>query len=105
MTLAPPSSAPRAAVAAALEARELVKEFGPLSAVDGISFAAARRFIGMLSHRTFLYGQLTAAENLRFYGRLFGLRDLETRVSTLTPPPCSMGCWRRCGTVSAPSCW
>jgi len=36
--------------------------------------------IGVLSHRSFLYTHLTAAENLRFYGRLFDLDDLETRV-------------------------
>jgi heme exporter protein A len=39
-----------------------------------------RRRIGMVSHRGFLYPQLTAGENLRFYGRLFGLRDLEERI-------------------------
>lgn len=36
--------------------------------------------IGMLSHRGFLYGRLTVEENLRFYGTLFGLRDLDERV-------------------------
>ena len=40
-----------------------------------------RRRIGVLSHQGFLYGQLTAEENLRFYGRLFGLQDLEGRVA------------------------
>jgi heme exporter protein A len=39
-----------------------------------------RRSIGMVSHRGFLYPQLTAEENLRFYGRLFGLTDLATRI-------------------------
>ncbi|MFP3948044.1 MAG: heme ABC exporter ATP-binding protein CcmA [Longimicrobiales bacterium] len=38
------------------------------------------RHIGVLSHRSFLYTHLTAAENLRFYGRLFGLDDLDERV-------------------------
>ncbi|MGB1840345.1 MAG: ABC transporter ATP-binding protein [Longimicrobiales bacterium] len=36
--------------------------------------------IGMLSHRGFLYGRLTVEENLRFYGTLFGLQDLEERL-------------------------
>ncbi len=36
---------------------------------------AARRRIGLLSHQTFLYPGLTAAENLDFYGRLYGLEQ------------------------------
>lgn len=39
-----------------------------------------RSRIGVLSHQSFLYGHLTVAENLRFFGRLFGLRDLERRI-------------------------
>ena len=39
-----------------------------------------RERIGVLSHQTFLYGHLTARENLRFYGRLFGLSDLGRRL-------------------------
>ena len=33
-----------------------------------------RSRIGVLSHQGFLYAHLTVAENLRFFGRLFGLR-------------------------------
>ena len=36
--------------------------------------------IGVLSHQGFLYGHLTAEENLRFFGKLFGLRDLAERI-------------------------
>ncbi|MEQ1855772.1 MAG: heme ABC exporter ATP-binding protein CcmA [Longimicrobiales bacterium] len=39
-----------------------------------------RRRVGMLSHQGFLYQQLTAEENLRFYARLFGLEDVDRRV-------------------------
>lgn len=39
-----------------------------------------RHRIGVLSHQTFLYQHLTVAENLKFFGRLFGLRDLATRI-------------------------
>jgi len=110
-----------------LEARGLVREYGPVLAVDGIDvvlgegeFLAVfgpngagkssllamlggalrptrgsvrvrgtlldagddgwRHRIGALSHQGFLYLQLTAEENLRFYGRLFGLRDLDERI-------------------------
>lgn len=41
---------------------------------------AWRRRIGVLSHRTFLYGYLTAFENLRLYGRLYGLDGLTERI-------------------------
>lgn len=42
-----------------------------------------RRRIGVLSHQTFLYGRLTAAENLRFYGRLYGLAGLPARIGEM----------------------
>lgn len=38
------------------------------------------RRIGVLSHQSFLYGHLTLEENLQFFGKLFGLEDLATRV-------------------------
>lgn len=42
--------------------------------------ALVKTAIGFVSHSTFLYGELTAVENLRFVGRLFGLGDLEKKV-------------------------
>lgn len=44
------------------------------------SDVAWRHRVGILSHKGFLYGRLTAEENLRFYGRLFGLDDLDRRI-------------------------
>jgi heme exporter protein A len=41
---------------------------------------AWRRRIGVLSHQTYLYGQLSAEENLRFYGRLYDLDGLPGRI-------------------------
>ncbi len=111
----------------ALEAGSLVRDYGPVRAVDHVSFRlgageflsvfgpngagktsllrllagglrptagevrvsgapltigdrAARARIGILSHLSFLYGRLTARENLRFHGRLHGLEDLDSRV-------------------------
>ncbi len=43
--------------------------------------AAVRRRLGVVSHQPLLYGDLTAEENLRFYGRMYGVRDLQNRVS------------------------
>ena len=42
---------------------------------------ALRRQIGFLSHELQLYPELTASENLRFFSRLYGLSDTESRVS------------------------
>jgi len=41
------------------------------------SLAAARRRIGMLTHQSWLYPNLTARENLEFYGELYGLTHRE----------------------------
>lgn len=112
-----------------LEAQDLVRAYGPVRAVDGISFALSegelltvfgpngagkstllgllggslrphsgqisfrgeprdpaetdwRREIGVLSHRSFLYGALSARENLSFYGSLYDLPDLAERVDS-----------------------
>jgi heme ABC exporter ATP-binding subunit CcmA len=43
--------------------------------------AAAKAAIGFVSHTTFLYGELTARENLEFAGKLFGLTDIAPRVA------------------------
>jgi len=41
---------------------------------------AAKSRIGFVSHATFLYGELSARENLKFTGTLFGLSNLEKRI-------------------------
>lgn len=43
--------------------------------------AAVRRRLGVVSHQPLLYGDLTAEENLRFYGRMYGLQALNERVA------------------------
>jgi len=43
--------------------------------------AAVRRRLGVVTHLPLLYGDLTAEENLRFYGRLYNLDSLNKRVA------------------------
>ncbi len=42
-----------------------------------------RRHVGMVCHQAFLYGELTGRENLRFYGRMYGVKDPDGRASEL----------------------
>ena len=39
-----------------------------------------RSRVGVLGHDLFLYGDLTARENLEFFGRLHGIRRLDSRI-------------------------
>lgn len=45
--------------------------------------AAVRRRLGVVSHLPLLYGDLSAEENLRFFGRLYAVPDLEQRIRTV----------------------
>jgi heme exporter protein A len=40
-----------------------------------------RAKLGVVSHLPLLYPDLTAEENIRFYGRMYGIADMETRVT------------------------
>jgi heme exporter protein A len=42
-----------------------------------------RRSIGVITHQTYLYGTLTAYENLEFYGRLYDVSDPRARIAEL----------------------
>jgi heme exporter protein A len=44
---------------------------------------ALRRRIGLLSHGSFLYGELTAAENLGFYAGLYGVARPAARIDEM----------------------
>lgn len=48
----------------------------PLERTD----SAHRRLVGFIAHYSLLYDGLTAAENLAFYARLYGLRDRDATV-------------------------
>lgn len=39
-----------------------------------------KRKIGIISHSSFLYPELTAYENLQFYGQLYGMDNLEAQI-------------------------
>jgi len=43
--------------------------------------AAVRARLGVVSHLPLLYGDLTAEENLRFYGRMYNIADLDPRIT------------------------
>lgn len=55
--------------------------------IAGVSIKAnpegIRQYLGMVSHAPLLYGDLSAAENLEFYGRLYGLHQPEARIKHL----------------------
>jgi len=113
-----------------IEARNLVKTFGPRTALSGVNLrveagewltlvgpngagkttllrilatlalptsgevhlfglnsrrrdTAIRRQLGFLSHRSLLYDDLTAAQNLAFYGRVYGVSDGPARSAVM----------------------
>ncbi|NIO67559.1 MAG: heme ABC exporter ATP-binding protein CcmA, partial [Anaerolineae bacterium] len=55
--------------------------------IDGFDlaeeFVDIRRHMGLVSHQTLLYGDLTPDENLRFYGRMYDVPDLEDRIGAV----------------------
>jgi heme exporter protein A len=43
--------------------------------------AAVRARLGVVSHLPLLYGDLTAEENLRFFGRMYGVSNIDERIT------------------------
>ncbi len=56
------------------------------------SAAQLRRVIGLVSHKTLLYDDLTAAQNLNFYARLYDLPTPGPRIETVIK---QVGLWGR----------
>src|SRR5512139_604895 len=48
-----------------------------------VQAAAVRRKLGVVSHLPLLYGDLTAEENLRFYGRMYDVPALKERIDAV----------------------
>ena len=51
--------------------------------VDGQRARDARAGVGVVSHATFLYDELTAGENLRLYAELYGVAEPASRAASL----------------------
>ncbi|HPG41235.1 MAG TPA: heme ABC exporter ATP-binding protein CcmA [bacterium] len=55
--------------------------------IDGVSLHknanAVRSRIGVMSHTPFLYGDLSALENLRFYAGMYALRNCDSHIDEL----------------------
>jgi len=51
-----------------------------------------RRFIGLVSHKTLLYDDLTADQNLQFYAKLYNVPQATARIETLLQ---QVGLWGR----------
>lgn len=56
------------------------------------SASQLRRFIGLVSHKTLLYDDLTADQNLRFYARMYDVPDASARIETVLK---QVGLWGR----------
>jgi len=56
---------------------------GAVEVVAAASRPEQRAAVGLLAHATFLYGQLTARENLALAAKLYGVRDPNARAAAL----------------------
>lgn len=74
----------------------LSKPSGGRLAIAGYDLADSasqlRRFIGLVSHKTLLYDDLTADQNLRFYARMYDVPDAPARIELVLN---QVGLWGR----------
>ena len=53
------------------------------ASVHGLPVRRARHLVGVVGHTAYLYDELTARENLRFYGDLYAVERLQRRIEVL----------------------
>lgn len=74
----------------------LSKPTGGTISIGGYSTANSatelRRFIGLVSHKTLLYDDLTADQNLRFYAQMYDVPNASNRIETVLN---QVGLWGR----------
>lgn len=64
-----------------------------IGGVDVCAQAAyIRRYIGLVSHKTLLYDDLSAEQNLTFYAKMYDVADRERRIETVLQ---QVGLWGR----------
>lgn len=63
----------------------LLKPTGGELFLDGkaVKVGTLKKKIGFLGHESFLYNTMTPLENLRFYGKLYEVKDLEDKIYAL----------------------
>ena len=65
----------------------LMRPDAGVARVAGLDLAragqSARRMIGVVTHDTLLYDNLTGYENLRFYSQMFGLDEVDDRIEAV----------------------
>src|SRR5512134_2397770 len=74
----------------------LSKPTGGSVAIGGYNTADSaselRRFIGLVSHKTLLYDDLSADQNLHFYARMYDVPDAARRIELVLK---QVGLWGR----------
>lgn len=61
----------------------LIKQTSGTIKINGKEDENIKKYIGMISHETYLYENLTAEENLRFYGKMYSAINLEEKIEEL----------------------
>jgi heme exporter protein A len=56
-----------------------------VSVTDHPGLMSVKNQVGMVAHSTLLYDELTAAENLNFFGQLYNLNDISGKVAAALP--------------------